>query len=299
MSDRPSDALRSAALEAVAETLRSGRRLSLPAELRDDTELARLLDDLAELDRFVLAISHGDLDQRLTVSGSLAGALKSLHASLRHLTWQTQRVAAGDFTQRVDYMGEFSDAFNAMVDALTRMRDELDERNAQLQDQALRLEELATTDPLTGVHNRRKFNELALAEAERARRYGHPLCFLIIDIDRFKLVNDTQGHEAGDQALVALAGLVRSRIRAPDHLARWGGEEFVLLLPDAELDGALELAQRLRAEARACAAMHGATVSIGVAQYRPPETTDDLFARADRALYRAKDLGRDRVEAAR
>ena len=215
MSDRPSDALRSAALEAVAETLRSGRRISPPPELRDDTELARLLDDLAELDRFVLAISHGDLDQRLTVSGSLAGALKSLHASLRHLTWQTQRVAAGDFTQRVDYMGEFSDAFNAMVDALTRMRDELDARNAQLQDQALRLEELATTDSLTGVHNRRKFNELTLAEAERARRYGHPLSFLIIDIDHFKLVNDTQGHEAGDQALVALAGLVRSRSAPP------------------------------------------------------------------------------------
>jgi diguanylate cyclase (GGDEF)-like protein len=293
----PDDLLR-AALDAVGQTLRTGRRPDLPPGLAGNAELERILGELLSLHGFLLAVGNGDLEQTIEMRGSVAGALKSLQASLRHLTWQSQRVAEGDFTQRVDFMGEFAEAFNSMVGALGKMRSELDERNELLLAQAFRLEELATTDALTGVFNRRKFNELIRMEIERVNRYGKPLSFVIVDIDKFKHVNDTLGHEAGDQVLVLLATLVAGCIRTADTLARWGGEEFVLLLPHVDLAGAVELAERLRQLVRTSRPSPGVTISCGVAEYRPPETPDALFARADTALYRAKDLGRDRVEAA-
>ena len=227
--------------------------------------------------------------------------MKNLDAALRHLTYQTQRVAAGDFTQRVDFMGEFSEAYNSMVVALDKARTELGERNELLQAQTAKLEELATTDALTGAYNRRKFNGLILAEIARVRRYEHPLSLLILDIDHFKRVNDTHGHEAGDEVLVVLAGLIRAGIRATDSLARWGGEEFVVLSPEVTVDEAMGLAERLRSAAGAYEYSFAGrvTVSIGVAQHRAGETPDELFARADEALYAAKEGGRDRVEVAR
>ena len=294
-----------AGLEAVAAVLRTGRVPELPADAAGDAELRRILDELASLNRFVLAVSNGDLDQTLAMRGNVAGALKTLQASLRHLTWQTQCVAGGDFTQRVDFMGEFSEAFNSMVAALEQMtgelarrNEELDQRNEQLLAQAFKLEELATHDSLTGVVNRRKFNEVIGIEFERVRRYGKPLAFMILDVDHFKRVNDTLGHETGDQVLVALAQLLRDGIRTVDTLARWGGEEFVLLLPQVTAAGATELAERLRLEVRARRLPGDVTVSCGVAEHRPPETPDDLFARADVALYQAKAEGRDRVAVA-
>ena len=289
-----------AALAAIRATLRSGRRASLPAGLEANAELDGLLDDLAGLYRFTLAVSQGDLEQPLSLKGSMAGSLKTLDAALRHLTWQTQRVAAGDFTQRVDFMGEFSEAFNSMVVALDEARTEAAERNELLQAQAVKLEELATTDALTGAYNRRKFNDLTRAELERVRRYRYPLSLFILDIDHFKRVNDTYGHEAGDQVLVTLAGLLRAGIRTTDSLARWGGEEFVVLSPGVAVEGAAELAERLRAAAAAHhhASVGKVTASFGVARHCPGETPDELCARADEALYRAKDGGRDRVEVA-
>jgi diguanylate cyclase (GGDEF)-like protein len=295
------DAALAAALAAIRATLRSGRRAPLPAGLEDNAELDGLLNELADLYRFTLAVSQGDLEQPLTARGSLAGSLKTLDAALRHLTWQTQRVAAGDFTQRVDFMGEFSEAFNSMVVALDKARTELDERNELLRAQAAKLEELATTDVLTGTFNRRKFNELILAEIERVRRYGHPLSLLVVDIDHFKRTNDAHGHEAGDEVLIVLAGLIRAGIRATDSLARWGGEEFVVLSPEVSVEEAAGLAERLRSAAGTYkySFVGRVTASIGVAQHRVGETPDELFARADEALYRAKEGGRDRVEVAR
>jgi len=154
---------------------------------------------------------------------------------------------------------------------------------------------------MLSVEHRRKFNDLAIVELERARRYGHPLSLVILDIDHFKRVNDTYGHEAGDKVLVVLADLLRAAIRAADDLARWGGEEFVVLCPDVTVEGAAELAERLRAAAASHVhAFAGTvTVSIGVAQYRHGETPDELFVPADQALFRAKEDRRGRVEVAR
>jgi diguanylate cyclase (GGDEF)-like protein len=287
---------RALALQAVRDALRTGRRGELPDG--GDGELEAILDDLAELYEFALGLAKGNFDRTLQATGALAGSLKNLDAALRHLTWQTQRVAAGDFTQRVDFMGEFALAFNHMVVALDEARTELARRNEELQELAGKLEELATHDALTGVFNRRKLDEVMQAEIERTKRYGSPLSLVILDADHFKRVNDRFGHEAGDQALVALAQELRAGIRAVDVLARWGGEEFIVLCPAIDLGEAAELAERLRAGAAALdlGPTGRLTISLGVAQYRVGEAMRELFGRADAALYRAKRRGRDRVE---
>jgi diguanylate cyclase (GGDEF)-like protein len=283
---------------AVRAMLRTGRRPELPPELADDATLGELLDQLDQVIAFASAIARGDLDETLAVKGSLAGSLKTLHAALRHLTWQTERIAAGDLSQKVDFMGAFSRAFNSMTLALDEARRELDQRNQELEAAVRRNEELATTDVLTGAYNRRKFNDVVAVELERARRYGLPLSLFILDIDHFKNVNDTHGHEAGDAVLTALAGLVRDGVRATDTLARWGGEEFVVLSPGVTAEGAANLAERIRAALASgpVAPVGVITASFGVTQYRQGESADELFARADRALYLAKESGRDRVE---
>jgi len=159
---------------------------------------------------------------------------------------------------------------------------------------------LATTDPLTGVFNRRTFIELAEQELARSHRAGTPLSIMMLDLDHFKRVNDTFGHLAGDDVLVAFTRLVRDCVRRGDLVVRYGGEEFCVLLPATTLAAAAALAERIRA---ACAAQpltgraFKVTVSIGLAAYAGGRAANlnDLLARADEALYRAKDGGRNQV----
>jgi diguanylate cyclase (GGDEF)-like protein/PAS domain S-box-containing protein len=161
------------------------------------------------------------------------------------------------------------------------------------------LKRLASTDPLTGLVNRARFFALADDEIRRAQRYGRPLAVIMADIDHFKRFNDTYGHRAGDRALEGFAGLCRTLVRAQDTVARLGGEEFGLLLPETDADQALGLAHRLRT---AVAGMHlgnlpaPITISIGISQLFAGETTvDAALSRADQALYAAKRSGRNRV----
>ncbi|WP_162488507.1 sensor domain-containing diguanylate cyclase [Azospirillum lipoferum] len=162
------------------------------------------------------------------------------------------------------------------------------------------LQRAAMHDPLTGAWNRRRFQQ-ALAEAEaRAERYGRPYVLALIDIDHFKRFNDTHGHQAGDDALRLVAGTLSARLRRSDALARWGGEEFALLLPETELAAAGQVLENLR-QAVASQQMEcgsSITVSIGAGQCRAGEDTYGLLQRVDAALYRAKDAGRNRVELA-
>jgi diguanylate cyclase (GGDEF)-like protein/PAS domain S-box-containing protein len=160
---------------------------------------------------------------------------------------------------------------------------------------------LAITDPLTGAYNRRYLVDAGAREAERARRYGSPFSILVIDIDFFKNVNDTYGHSVGDATLQALTVLCRKMLRGSDCFGRMGGEEFAVLLPQADLGRAHALADRMRL---AVAKMPidspkgpiFITISIGVAQLSGPETRfDETLIRADKALYQAKQTGRNRV----
>jgi diguanylate cyclase (GGDEF)-like protein len=167
-----------------------------------------------------------------------------------------------------------------------------------------RLYDSSVRDPLTRAYNRRHFDERLAAEIAFAIRHRTDLGLLLLDIDRFKAVNDTHGHRAGDAVLTFLAALVMSRLRAEDLLARYGGEEFVVLLRGNDLTGATSAAQRLRATVAASAmtfagALIPVTVSIGVASFRTTAepTAEGLLALADQRLYAAKKGGRNQVVA--
>ncbi len=163
------------------------------------------------------------------------------------------------------------------------------------------VKQLSITDPLTGLYNRRHFFEQAVREFARARRYERPLAAIMLDLDRFKRVNDTYGHAVGDQVLQAVARICRRELRQIDLLARYGGEEFVALLPESELVEAGQVAQRLCDRMAAAIFDTNAgpvklTVSLGVAALdHDCAELDDLLKRADRALYAAKEAGRNRV----
>lgn len=163
---------------------------------------------------------------------------------------------------------------------------------------------LATLDPMTGAYNRRTFHEIAEREMSRARRAGQPLSIIMVDIDHFRTVNESHGHRLGDQVLARLADILRGSLRQEDMLVRYGGEEFLVLLPDVPGPGAVVVAGRLRkAVASQEIVVDGATfsltVSAGVAARldEGPESVDRLVARAEEALGLAKSRGRNRVVA--
>lgn len=179
-------------------------------------------------------------------------------------------------------------------------------RTAELQEANVRLQDLARTDVLTSLPNRRHFDEVRVSEMRRARRNGQPLALLICDIDNFKAYNDHYGHARGDECLAMVAHTLRATlVRAGDMVARLGGEEFAVLLPGADVAAAWLLAERLRAAVAACAREHlhsgvapVVTISIGLAVVDPDEPVefDALYRQADEALYRAKAAGRNRVD---
>ena len=430
-----------------------------PEEGESSSAWRKIVEDLVALRVFLSRLAEGDLSQKLTVKGMLAGNLKMLQSNLRHLTWQVQRVANGDLTQRVDFMGDFATAFNQMTESLrqaqqaerdqralaealrdttaalnraislddvfdsllaniarvvphdatviltvqpdqsvtavrhngfdlspssssvplehpamslantpslremaetrlpclipdlhlvpgrfvppghwaqshlgvpiiikdhvagflvllSRTKDFFSQENAirlvSFADQAAiaiekaqliaQLNDMATKDFLTGVANRRHFFSLAEIEFERSIRYGHPISAMMLDIDHFKMVNDTYGHSAGDMVLQGVAHCCKQVLRKCDLVGRYGGEEFSMLLPETPLSAAYEAGERLRGEisARAYETPQGkvqVTASIGVSTLSPYIlSVSTLLDRADKALYNAKANGRNQVK---
>lgn len=183
------------------------------------------------------------------------------------------------------------------LDALERARAATERANAELQKAMVELEMAAGTDRLTGAWNRRRFEEGAAAMMALANRKRDPLPLLLFDLDHFKRINDTYGHDIGDQVLVQVVQTVRSELRASDALTRWGGEEFLILAPGTYLSGATALGEKVRAAVAATLfpEVGQVTISVGVAEYRPGEPLLEWVRRVDQALYRAKDEGRNRV----
>jgi diguanylate cyclase (GGDEF)-like protein len=183
---------------------------------------------------------------------------------------------------------------------LSAMRTRLKVQKAELQDALARIHKLATRDDLTGLINRRHMEELALLEQRRAQRSGSLPCLCLVDIDHFKRVNDQHGHAAGDEVLRLFARHAAASIRETDVLARWGGEEFLVMLPDTRPDEARMGFERLkrvlsRDEAWGAQAHLRVSFSAGLTAWRPGEALRDALARADHALYEAKASGRDRL----
>jgi two-component system cell cycle response regulator len=182
-----------------------------------------------------------------------------------------------------------------------RIKRALEHRRLKIEQSKLvgELKRLAVTDELTGLFNRRRLIERLGEEVTRAARYDRPLTLLMIDIDNFKALNDHCGHAEGDKALTALGKLLRSDVRLSDQAFRYGGEEFVILLPELQLPESMLVAKRLRKEIESASlTTHpkcNLTVSIGVAQHDREESPDSLLKRADQAMYRAKFAGRNQV----
>ena len=228
------------------------------------------------------------------------------------------RVATGDFSVQVprDFSGDVSDVVAYLVNntiaelgervgAANRKAEE-DKRGLEqlVEERTAELKRLATTDALTGVLNRHRFFEIAEHERARSHRYDHHLAVAMLDLDHFKQINDTHGHATGDLALRRAADVLRRMVRGQDHVGRYGGEEFGVLLPETGLDEALIVVERVRGEiARQELVVDDVIVTLrvsaGVAEWRVDESMEATLQRADAALYEAKTAGRDRVVAAR
>jgi len=171
-----------------------------------------------------------------------------------------------------------------------------------LKETELKLQKLASTDMLTGLLNRRRIVELADQEFARSKRFNQPFSLIIGDIDHFKQINDTHGHEVGDSVLQSISAILEN-VRAYDNVARWGGEEFLLILPSASVSEALEVATRVCKTVAQTPIDIGnttlmVTMTFGIAQIHDNETWQSALVRADQALYRGKNAGRNRCELA-
>lgn len=161
-----------------------------------------------------------------------------------------------------------------------------------------RVEELSITDRLTGIFNRRKFDEVLHYEFSQRKRREKDLALIMVDFDHFKQINDTYGHQVGDDVLIHTAKLMHSSIRSSDSLYRWGGEEFCIICPSTDSDGVMHLATKIKTAISECefCTIGRQTVSLGVALAQEEDTVDSFVKRVDTALYKAKSLGRNRIE---
>ncbi len=226
------------------------------------------------------------------ILGLVAGLLvNNILRPLAEAVGHARRIASGDLDKVI--IARSQDEPGQLLAALETMR-------SALKDQQVALEHLATTDSLTGVPNRRRLEEACQMHLARSRRLNEKLSVVMIDVDKFKSVNDTHGHQVGDQVLQHVAQILGEAVRESDFVGRWGGEEFMVLCPSTKLAEARVVAEKLRG---AVAAHHfpvvgHKTASFGVAELGGTERLEDAVKRADAALYQAKENGRNRVEVA-
>ena len=290
-------------------------------ERRRERDLARLMGDhaaklasysgtlAADID-IALTVHRQELMRRLWLQGILIGLAGVFMAGL---IWRQFRLLDRRLIRRIKAleaeMAKTDLDHNLLskhpeVDEIDAMRNELALLLSRLTTQNVELERLATTDSLTGLANRRRLFDCLEQEVYRAQRYGTALSLVMFDIDHFKRINDSWGHATGDWVLCRIARETHQLLRKTDQAGRYGGEEFVVLLPETDLSEALLLAQRLsrRISDTVITPEHDApmpvTVSVGVAALASDETGEELIHRADQALYRAKQNGRNRVETA-
>lgn len=320
------------AVEAIVNHVKSllfdAKPPALAPELAELDGMTNIHDYLIELRTLLDDYAKGDFSRNIHLRGVVAGRLKAFQANILHLVWQVQQVARGDFSQKVEYLGELSTSFNSMVEqldealtTLKRKEEELTkltsmlEQEVELRGAALkelsaseaRFRYLAEHDPLTGVLNRRSFFDLATIELEKSAKKGLNCCLAIMDIDHFKLFNDTYGHIEGDAAIRHVIRISEDVLRREDFIGRYGGEEFVFLFSRANLQVGLNVAERIRGGIeRTPYLIDGTqvdiTVSIGLVETTPQNFLPHdnrylpfVLGVADSALYEAKHNGRNQV----
>lgn len=212
--------------------------IELPPELSHIDKMVEVHSMLLGLRNLVYALSRGDLEHVCRERGFIVGALKALQSNLRHMTWQIEQVACGEYRHRVDFLGDFSAAFNQMAEKLGHTIH-------SLKSQSEEYEGLSHRDPLTELYNRHafiKFSEMLL----RGIDTSHSATLIFADIDHFKKINDTYGHPAGDEVLRVFAKKLLSICRSHDLCCRYGGEEFLLLMPETPIEDGLFISERMR-----------------------------------------------------
>jgi diguanylate cyclase (GGDEF)-like protein len=280
----------SAVLDHIRRLLKDNAVPKLEGELAELPVLKEIHDDLKGIREILYSFAAGDLSPAITLRGIIPGCLKTLQAHLRHMIWQVQMVEQGDFSQKAQFMGEFSGAFNNMVGQLDTtlkelrakeldlraladsLRKEINLRNTAveaLQESESRFKYLASHDPLTGALNRRSFMERAEYELRAARTLDISSGVVMMDIDYFKNFNDSHGHQAGDDALRHVVTIISSMLRKNDFLGRYGGEEFMFFFSRADKKTGIAIAERVREAIAATPVKTGAgpvsiTASFGV-----------------------------------
>ena len=237
---------------------------------------------------------------------------------LNRITKHIRKITDGDLDvedidvgNRKDELGQLSKAFNTMHDTIKRqikelnahrdiLEQEVKERTKDLEEVNKKLELISKTDELTGLPNRREMNETIANEMGRSSRTHKPFCFIFIDIDHFKNINDTYGHACGDVILKSVAQTIRGLLRKYDVFARYGGEEFLTLLPETDLEGAAVVAERFRRQIEKMTVRYAdftikITITLGVAKFDDRLGADRSIQMADKALYQGKEGGRNRV----
>ncbi|MCU0822955.1 MAG: diguanylate cyclase, partial [Spirochaetes bacterium] len=216
---------------------------------------------------------------------------------LNYLVRVSKQISGGDFQVKVDIrrgdeLGELERAYKKMAAALR-------ERDEKLKKAMDKLEELSRTDSLTGILNRRAFDELAQIEIDRAKRYMHPISIAYIDLDNFKIINDEMGHNTGDILLLSVSNIIKSNIREIDLFARLGGDEFILLLSKTDAGPAYEVLVKLQKMLLAEMEKNSwpVTFSIGLVTFHtPPPGVKEMIKKSDEVMYSAKQAGKNRIE---
>ena len=312
------------------ELLRDGREVpNIPAPFADDPQFQAFQQNMVLLRGILKDFSKGDLSTEIKNKGYMAGACKALQANLRHMTWMVKQIENGDYSQRINFLGEFSVSFNSMVKRLAATIEELQQKEEVLTELALSLQQeakkrseamlelkrseqkfkdLSQRDSLTNLLNRRSFFSLAEMALQSATTLKMPCCICMLDVDYFKQFNDKFGHLEGDRALQHVAKFSKSKLRLSDIIGRYGGEEFIMLFSGMSSEQGLATAERVRSaiEKNPFHLKDGGTTfltaSIGIVVI-PPGAQEISYAEklrqgiaiADAALYEAKSQGRNRV----
>lgn len=300
---------------ALAVTLEDIRDILMARYLAADKEFSEYLQnvnrELVEITKSLgVAEAEGEKQDGAarTLSESVSNSVKQLQTDVKnssslsglqstvseHIRTIQESLATFKQAQESSPNQSLSAQLKTLIDRVKAVEKESEKSRAQLEEQRYK----ATHDPLTSLPNREAYNERAFHELHRFKRYGHPLSLAVCDLDHFKSINDTFGHQAGDKVLKLIAQVISTRLRSVDFVARYGGEEFVLVMPETDAQGAKTVLDKIREVVaktpfRFKDSPVNITMSFGIVEFKGEDSVEAAFARADKALYQAKDNGRN------